>query len=327
MPYYLGVDIGGTKTHAVIADEKGTVAGFGHAGPGNHESVGYDGLHNAVREAISGALEKSDGLAYEDISGGGFGVAGYDWPDEKPLTEKEIDKLGVAFPYIVVNDTIPGLVAGSRDGWGVVVVSGTGCNCRGWDQDHQREAYMTGSGYLVGENAGATELIVRAMQLVTFEWSCRGPATALTQAFIEYVGAEDSEDLIEGYCQGRYSGKLAAPAARLVFEVAEAGDTVAIDLIAWAGRELGDMACGIIRKLSFEKLAFDVVLSGSLFDGGAMLIEPMRETIQQVALQARLVKLEVPPVIGAVLIGMEQGGLKPTDAIRAELNQTISLAT
>jgi activator of 2-hydroxyglutaryl-CoA dehydratase len=40
----LGVDIGGTKTRALLVDENGSVLGFGKAGPGNHESVGWDGL-------------------------------------------------------------------------------------------------------------------------------------------------------------------------------------------------------------------------------------------------------------------------------------------
>ena len=31
--YYLGVDIGATKSHALIADETGRVVGFGAAGP------------------------------------------------------------------------------------------------------------------------------------------------------------------------------------------------------------------------------------------------------------------------------------------------------
>ena len=44
MKYFLGVDIGGTKSHALIADESGQVVGFGRAGAGNWEGVGYDGL-------------------------------------------------------------------------------------------------------------------------------------------------------------------------------------------------------------------------------------------------------------------------------------------
>ena len=56
-----------------------------------------------------------------------------------------------------------------------------------------------------------------------------------------------------------------------------------------------------------------------MFEGGAMLIEPLRETILAVAPKARLVRLTVPPVIGAVLIGMQEGGLRPDPVIRQAL--------
>jgi hypothetical protein len=50
------------------------------------------------------------------------------------------------------------------------------------------------------------------------------------------------------------------------------------------------------------------VLAGSLYDGSPMLTEAMRETIHAVAPGARLVRLEAPPVVGGVLLAMEQAG-------------------
>ena len=44
MPYYLGADIGSTKTHTLIVDETGRALGFGESGSGNHEDVGYEGM-------------------------------------------------------------------------------------------------------------------------------------------------------------------------------------------------------------------------------------------------------------------------------------------
>ena len=139
----------------------------------------------------------------------------------------------------IVNDTIPGLVAGARDGWGVVVISGTGCNCRGWDRQHKREGRVTGYGFYLGEYAGSSELVARAMQLVGYEWTRRGPQTALTQAFIKHAGARDLTDLLEGYTERHYS--VGAEAAPLVFQVAAQGDAVARrpDPLGWlrAGRD------------------------------------------------------------------------------------------
>ena len=173
----------------------------------------------------------------------------------------------------------------------------------------------------MGEAAGGTELAYRAMQLVSFEWIQRGPKTALTQMFIQYTGAKDLEDLLEGYTGGRYQAR--AEVAPLIFEAARQGDVVAQDLIRWAGQELGEMAISVIHQLEFEKLNFDVVLSGSMFEGGAPLIDPMRETIRKIAPGARLVRLTAPPVLGAVLIGMEKGGVKNGPEVRKLLAESL----
>jgi N-acetylglucosamine kinase-like BadF-type ATPase len=322
MHYYLGADLGATKTHTLIVDESGRALGFGVSGPGNHESVGYDGMFQSMNSGLEQAL-RSSGLKKEDIRGAGFGVAGYDWSSENEATTSVIDRLGLHAPYEFVNDAVLGLVAGSEEGWGVVVVSGTGSNCRGWDREHKREGRVTGHGVLMGEGAGGSELMHRCMQIIGYSWTKRLPETALTDAMVAYVGAKDLEDLIRGYTT--YGYHIGAEAAPIVFRVAEEGDRVAQELIYWAGCELGEMANAVIRQLEFENLTFDVVMTGSMFEGGPSLIEPMRQTILKVAPKARLVRLSWPPVLGAVILGMGTDGFKATPSIRKTMADTLTL--
>lgn len=320
MRYYLGADLGATKTHTLITDENGAALGFGESGPGNHETIGYEGMFASMQQAMDQALSAS-ALTKADLAGAGFGVAGFDWTSEYEPTDRTIERLGLSAPYKFVNDSVPGLVAGSEEGWGVVVVSGTGCNCRGWDRAHQREGRVTGHGVMMGEGAGATELMHRCMQLVGYSWSGRGPKTKLAEALVEYVGAKDLEDLLRGYTTYEY--RIGAKAAPIVFRVAQEGDEVARELIHWAGCELGEIANAVIRQLEFENLSFDVVMTGSMFEGGSLLVEPMRETIHKLAPRARLVRLTVPPVLGAVMLGMEAGGLTVTSSIRSTMETTV----
>ncbi len=320
MRYFLGADLGGTKTHLVITDETGRAVGFGESGSGNHETVGYDGMYQTIADALEMALQ-SAALKREDIFGAGFGIAGYDWPSEKTKMTQVIDRLGLNAPYEMVNDAIPGLVAGAEAGWGVVAISGTGCNCRGWDKDHTREGRVTGYGVLMGEAAGSSELVVRSMQLVGFEWTQRGPKTALSKMYMDALGANSLVELLEMYTQKPL--RIGAEFAPRIFQVAKQGDAVALELIRWAGQELGEMVNGVIRQLGFEGLTFDVVLVGGMFEGGALLIDPMRETIQRVAPHTRLVRLKVPPVIGAVLIGMEKGGADTGLEVRQTMQDSL----
>jgi N-acetylglucosamine kinase-like BadF-type ATPase len=319
--FFLGADVGSTKTHVLIADETGRAVGLGESGPGNHETVGYEGLSEALKAAARSAFQLA-GITLEQIAGAGFGVSGFDFLLEKAATLEAIGTLGLKAPIEAVNDALIGLVAGATEGWGVAVVSGTGCNCWGRDRDRQRQAQVTGGGWMMGEYAGGTELVQRAIQMVAHEWTQRGPATQLTPALIQYVGAHDVIDLLQGLMEDRFC--IDAAAAPLIFEVATRGDAVANDLIRWAGRELGELAKAVIHQLNFEPLEFEVVLLGGMFNGGSPLIEPIRDSIVQLAPRARLVRLNTLPVVGAVLLGMEQAQQPITPEIRARLQQTVT---
>jgi N-acetylglucosamine kinase-like BadF-type ATPase len=300
--YYLGVDVGGSKTQALIADGLGQALGAGKTGPGNWEGVGYEGFRAAVSAAVKQALGQA-GIGLQDITAAGLGIAGYDWPSQRQPHLDSLAEIGFAMPFEIVNDSVIGLLAGTTEGWGVAVVGGTGNNCRGLDRQG-REGRITGNGTWFGEFGGGGEVVVRAMQKVSYEWTKRGPKTTLTGVFLALSGAKDTADLIEGIVTGKYHPNASwAPA---VFEAAYAGDPQAVEVIEWTGKELGQLACAVIRQLELEDAPVEVVQMGSLFNGGPMLTEPMRQTIQAVAPKAKIVRLDVPPVVGAVLLGMEQ---------------------
>jgi len=305
MSYFLGVDIGGSKSHAVIADQSGQVLGCGQGGPGNHETIGIDGFRDVLHAIVNQALSSS-GVNREQIAGAGFGIAGYDWPSDHEPHRRVIDALGLNVPYQFVNDAVIGLIAGAQKGWGVSVVAGTGNNCRGRDASG-REGRVAGVSYWTGEYGGGGDLTRKAIQAIWFAWTKRGPETQLTQRFLDYVGVRDPLELIEGLSRGRFY--LGAAEAPIVFETAKQGDPVAQECLRWMGRELGDLAVGVIRQLEFEPLEFEVILTGSLYKGSPVIADTMRETIHDVAPGAQLTPLNAPPVVGGVLLGMEQVGI------------------
>lgn len=317
--YFLGADVGATKTHVIIAEPDGKVIGFGESGPGNHDSVGYDGLFEVLYAACQQATH-SAGVRLDEMAGAGIGMGGFDWPSQRDDHMRTIMRLGLDVPVQICNDAILGLVAGSSEAWGVALVAGTGCNCRGWNREHTREGRMTGFGTEMGEGAGSSELMFRAQQAVAHQWTLRGPVTSLSEAFIRFTGAGSLDDLIEGLTTGRF--ELGASAAPLVFACAREGDSVAQGLVQWAGVELGEMANAVARQLEFQDQAYDVVLTGSMFQNGEILIAPLRETVMAFCPVARLVPLVAPPVVGGVLLGMQAAGLALTKELRQQLSET-----
>ena len=306
--FFLGIDTGATKSEALVADEQGRAVSLGRGGAGNWETVGWDGTRAVLDDIISQATSEAE-IKRNQIAGAGFGLAGYDWPEDRgPHVEIIRDLLGSDLPFGIVNDALVGLLAGTDAGWGVAVAAGTSCNCYG--RNVQGEiGRMTGSSEF-GEYAGASELVWWAVQAVARAWSRRGPATLLSEALVAEVGASDVTDFLAGLMRERYA--IGAASAPVVFSVAAEGDRVALGLVHRAGRELGNLAIGVSRQLDITDMAFDVVLSGSFFNGSPLVQEAMAETIRAEAPKARLVRLDSPPVVGAVLLGMEQVGMDLT---------------
>ena len=304
MKYFLGIDVGSSKTHALLVDETGQCIGFGRAGGGNHQSVGYDGLTDMLRESFSGACEMS-GVNAATITGAGFGVAGCDFPSDREPHLQVIASLGLACPVEVVNDGMNGLLAGAMRGIGVNVTAGSSNNCRGRGKNGE-EGRIVGNGIAFGEFGGAYEIAARGLQMVNYAWIKRIPATALTQIYVQATGARDEMDLMEGLSNSRYH--LFPYLAVNVIEAARQGDVAACDVVEWAGEELGWLAVSVARQIEMQDDEVEIIQSGSVFEAGELLTKPMRELVLKHCPKARLIRLDGPPVVGAVILGMEQTG-------------------
>jgi N-acetylglucosamine kinase-like BadF-type ATPase len=302
--YYLGADIGGTKTLVYIADQTGQIIGVGRGGSGNHEVVGFDGQLAVLSQTINQALSSAN-IPIEEIAAAGFGIAGYDWSVERKSIDKNITTLlGEQIPFTLVNDALVGLVSGSLNGWGIGVVSGTGCNCWGWDETRTKIGRVTGAGSFMGEGAGASEIIQRAIQMISYEWSCRGPKTDLSRVFMEKTNTTSLDQLLEGLIREQID--LNASFAPLVFEVAQLGDDVARDIVRWAATELAELAKCVIRQLDFQDRSFDVVTIGSVINSYPQLSQWMAEEIHTLAPQANVIKAKSTPAAGGVILAMEK---------------------
>jgi len=307
MNYFLGIDVGSSKTHALIADETGQCLGFGKAGGGNHQGVGYDGLTEVLQTSFEGARQAS-GVGKHQIAGGGFGVAGYDFPSDREGHLQAISALGLSCPVEVVNDGANGLISGTSHGIGVNVSAGSSNNCRGRGKNG-REGRIVGNGPMFGEYGGAYEIVLRGMQFVNYAWIKRVPPTALTNIFLEALGAKDEADLMEGLSNGQYH--LFPFLAIQVINAARAGDPAACEVLEWAGEELGWLAIAVARQIEMENDEIEIVQSGSIFEAGELITQPMQYIVRKHLPEAKLIRLEGPPVVGPLMLGMQMAGIDP----------------
>ena len=302
MRYFLGIDVGSSKTHALIVDEIGQCVGFGKSGGGNHQGVGYARLGVVLQESFEAARQMS-GVEKGQIVAAGFGVAGCDFPSEREPHLQVIAALGLACPVDVVNDGMNGLLAGATRGIGVNVTAGSGTNCRGRGRD-KREGRIVGNGIEFGEFGGAIEITARALQLVNYAWIKRIPPTRLTKVLLEATGAKNEMDLMEGLSNGQYH--LFPTMAVAIMQAAREGDAAARELVQWAGEELGWLAVAVARQIEMENEEVEVIQSGSVFEAGEIITNPMRDIVMKHLPKAKLMRLDGPPAVGAVILGMEQ---------------------
>lgn len=305
MRYFLGVDVGSSKTIALIADERGGCLSYGRAGCGNQQNVGYDGLLQVLQSSWQQASQKA-GLTIDQIAGAGFGISGYDFPSDRQPHLQIIVKLGLSCPIELVNDGVNGLIAGTSQGVGVNLTAGSGVNCRGRGPDG-REGRVVGNGISFGEFGGGSEIAWKGLHMVNYAWIKRIPPTALTQVYLEATGAKDVMDLMEGLSVEDYHY---LPSITVdIFRVAREGDVAAQQVLHWAGEELGWLAVSVIRQIGMENDPVEVVRSGSVFEGGELIDAPLRDIVLHYAPQAQIKRLDGPPVVGPVLLGMQAAGL------------------
>ena len=292
--------------------------GFAEIGCGNYEVLGAEGYDEALRQVTDLALNDA-GISRAEIAGMGFGVAGYDWPSEYALHANGIDALEITAPYAFVNDVEIGIYAGTKAGWGVAVDAGTGNNVRGRDEAG-RTGRITGNSARFGEFGGGSELIWRAMLAVSYAWTQRGPQTALTEAFLAEAKLDNVDELMEELAMQRIQPSSAL--AEAIFRTAAGGDAVAQEVIRWNAQELAESTKAVIRQLDLQGKPFEIVLIGSLFNAGEIYLAPFRERVLDFAPEAELVRLSVPPVVGAVLLGAEAAGIN-LGGIREKLIQSM----
>lgn len=298
----LGVDGGGSKTIALLVRDDGQIAGIGIAGGSNYHSVGMDAAFPNVRQAFEAALRDH----VPDAAC--FCMAGADLPHDFRALNAQLDTLGIP-TYTLKNDVIGALRAGSRFPYGVAVVCGTGFNAGGIARDG-REFRLPAMGPLTGDIPGARRLATRAIGTAFRAWDGRGEPTLLSELILRHFSAPDFETVAVWLGDGTMGDEHIKSVAPLVFEASEAGDAQARQMIYEQGLELGLAANAILRKLDLAGEDVDVVLGGSVFYGkGDLLMDTVRGVILEFAPNVTIKRLDVPPVVGAVLLAADDAGV------------------
>lgn len=293
----VGVDGGGTKTHAVITDENNRMIGEGFAGPSNPLRIGITNAAAAVREAIDRACEDAQ-IRRSDLLAAQIGLAGARRLELRARMREALSSLEIAEIDVVGDADIA--LYGATDGQpGVVVISGTGSICCGINVSG-KEVCAGGWGPLVGDEGGGSWIARLALRAIAKASDGRGPKTSLTKDACSYFHVSTPEDLSTAIYAPSITSERLAGFGRYVIEAAIAKDQVAREIITDAGRELGIAAAAVIRNLKLEQTRFRVAYVGRVFSAaGELVLGPMRKEIEKLAPHAYLSPPQFAPAIAA----------------------------
>jgi N-acetylglucosamine kinase-like BadF-type ATPase len=298
----LGVEGGGSHSHAIAATTLGEVLGFGFSrDPSNWEDVGIEAAGAAIKSCVRSAL-KDAGVQPDEVVASVFALAGVDFPMDEERLGGIPEALRLGGEMRIMNDAFASLRAGTNRAFGVVVVVGTGSTVVGMNPEG-RPFRTLGLGPLFGDWGSASEVSEAGVTAVAHAYIGRGPETALSELLPEAAGASSVVDFLEGAARGRIDG---ARFASLVLRAAGSDDAVAQGVLTRAGETLGATAAHVIRTLGMEGIEFDLVLAGGMVRSGSRyLLESLEAAVHAVAPLAVPVRLETAPVVGAALLAID----------------------
>lgn len=322
MAYFFGIDGGNSKTHALIINELGNVYGFGASGGSDFHEIGIELAQEVWESAINQALSQK-GLKRKDFQCGCFCLAGADLPEDYELLESVVEKIAFPMKVVVKNDSIAALRAGlHKKTFGVTVVVGTGFNAAGWGKNGE-EIVLPGLGFISGDYGGGRWLSRQIIRAVMRAWDGRGQKTTLRERVFTKMGVQDEIELIRCLHKGNYRDQILELVPAL-FDAAYEGDEVAQSLVIFIGREVGETANALIRRLSLQDEEVPIILSTSVFRGkGPLFLDVITETVHRTAPKARILMPEFVPVIGATLEAISVSGIPIQQALLDNLRKEL----
>jgi N-acetylglucosamine kinase-like BadF-type ATPase len=303
----LAVDGGNSKTDVALVADDGALLAAVRGPTVSHQAVGLDEGMARLERLARDAGASVDGPA--DV--GVFALAGADYPSDVRLLWRGIERLGIAREVIVVNDTLAALRAGSRRPWGIALICGQGVNGVGVAPDG-RVARFDGVGDISGDWGGGTSVGLAAQAAAVRARDGRGPRTSLEKLVPAHFGLASPGAVVRALYTGTTPAERLGELSPVVFTAAVSGDAVAREIVDRLADELGLMAAALIRRLRLGRLDPDVVLAGGVFRAEDPAFQRrLAAAVSAVAPDARIVRLEAPPVLGSALFGLERRAGEP----------------
>jgi N-acetylglucosamine kinase-like BadF-type ATPase len=293
----VGVDGGGTKTRAVLADDRGNhIAEASGSGSAVHpkdveRSAGV--IAGVVRDVLEQAGRS--GAVPRVLC---VGVAGVGREPQRQALLEALTDHKLADDVVVEPDFAVALDDAFGDGVGVLLISGTGSSAFGRGPTGA-SSRCGGWGPAIGDEGSGAWIGRRALSVVTAASDGREPETALTGAVLTALELDNVNDLV-AWSASATPAALAA-LAPVVLQVADGGDQRANSIASMAVEELSLHIRAMARTLFMdERASVPVALMGGMLRPGSPLRKRLEHRLKSAAPGAHVHAAEVDAARGAV---------------------------
>ncbi len=302
MKLILGIDGGGSKTTALLADQNGKILGRGSAGSCAFQALPEADVRLALRQSTANAFTNA-GLPLQPAMLLGLGISGVDRPGDHLKVLRFLEEENLAEKNIVVNDGLLPLWCGAMPGWGISVISGTGSIAYGCSLDG-RLGRAGGWGFRFGDEGSGFMIGNEALRATARADDGRGPQTLLTRLVLNEWRLEKPFDLIPYVYQGNLPYSQVAHLAPLVHAAANQGDKVALLILKEAADELTQAVSALRRQLNF-KGTVPAALGGGVLLNVEMIRSSLVAGVSKLGVSLDPIELVAEPAQGAIRMALE----------------------
>lgn len=299
----LGIDGGGTSTDIRLTSQDGRLCAELSAPGSNVVMHGVRATIAILDEAIGAVLSRA-GERDSRIRAAVAGLAGVGRETERRAMGTWFSARFTGRPTGVVTDIELVLAAGTSDGVGLAVVSGTGSVA--FARDHRGTVARSGGwGTVIGDPGSGYAIGIAALRAVARAADGMADETKLSRAILDQWGLVCAQDLAAA--PGRPTEVAAL--TTVVAQVAEAGDLVAKAILEAAGSDLATQAAVAVRRLTWPRGTVPCALAGGVLVHVPAVLDSFLSAAANLAVALGPVTVVERPVGGAISLAI--GLLRP----------------
>ena len=295
MEYVIGLDGGGTNTHAVAFDLAGNIL---------HEQVhGFANVLIDAEVAIANIIQAIYGCQKalpESICKFIFlGLAGIESGTHRPELERELEKFGI--PFKITNDAVIAHAAALDGNDGILAIAGTGSVIYG--KRENKFEMIGGWGHLLGDEGSGYYIVIQYMKHMISQFEVGLAQSDLTKKILAKIGKVNVVE-IKSFIYTKSKAEI-ADLTPIIVEAAKNGDEQAMTILAMAVDVLVKQTLLLATKMNFDG-EIKIGLKGSILTKIAIINKLYRSNIHEIYPHAKFIQGDSSSPKGAFYLALAE---------------------